>query len=121
MGCEFLPMIKKLADFKFDGNKSYVDGPHAITDIRNGITHPKKAKRDRLEGMSQQLRYEASELGLFYLECSMLGLCGYFGPFRADPVCGALYKRQPIQEPVYQKADFSKLLPDDNQDASDGT
>ena len=107
---EFPPLVAALRDFKFDGNSPYTDGPHAITEIRNGITHPKKKKRERFEAMGPMLRHQASELGLFYLECSLLGLCGYFGPFRADPVCGALYTREPASEPLYPSADFGELL-----------
>jgi len=111
VGYEIPPMLDQLKKFKIDGSNPYSDGPHAITDIRNGITHPKKKKRERLGKLGPRLTYEASELGLFYLECSLLGLCGYFGSFRADRSCGALFSRDPNEEPVYKTADFSKLLP----------
>ncbi|WP_077027447.1 hypothetical protein [Fuerstiella marisgermanici] len=106
---EFPPKVTDLAEFKFDGNQTYADGPHAITEIRNGITHPKKKKRERLGQMGPVLRHQACELGLFYLECCLLGLSGYFGPFRADTTCGALYSRAAVSEPVYETADFSQL------------
>ena len=105
------PLLQQLKEFKFDGSNSYSDGPHAITDIRNGITHPKKKKRERLGMLGPRLRYETSELGLFYLECSLLGLCGYFGSFRADTVYGAMYSRDPHEGAVYETADFSEFLP----------
>lgn len=107
---EFPPGVKELGEFEFDGKKTYADGPHAITEIRNGITHPKTAKRERFGSMGPLLRYQASELGLFYLECCLLGLCGYFGPFRADPVCRALCTRMPTTEPLYPTADFNQLF-----------
>lgn len=113
------PMLQQLKNFKFDGANQFSDGPHAITDIRNGITHPKKKKRDRLGAFGPQLRYDTSELGLFYLECSLLGLCGYFGSFRADTVYGSLYCRDPNERAVYKTADFSKLFPFAKKASSD--
>lgn len=111
VAANFPPMVTQLGEFKFDGHNTYADGPHAITEIRNGITHPKKKKRERFGPLGPGLRGQASELGLFYLEACLLGLCGYFGPFRADSVCGALYSRDPNSEPVYQSADFNEFLP----------
>ncbi len=104
----FPPRVAELGKFRFEGNQTYADGPHAITEVRNGITHPKKKKRERLGEMGP-LRHQAAELSLFYLECCLLGLSNYFGPFRADTVCGALYTREEITEPVYPTADFSQL------------
>lgn len=109
VSCEFPPEVAALGSFQFDGNNTYSDGPHAITEVRNGITHPKKKKRERLAEMGP-LRHQACELGLFYLECCLLGLAGYFGPFRADMVYGGLYTREPLSEPVYRTADFNQLF-----------
>jgi hypothetical protein len=91
MGFAIPPLLHDLRVHEYDGKNKYSDGPHAFTDIRNGITHPKKIKRDRLQQRGPHLRWEASLLGAFYLECSILGLCGYFGPIAADMVCGGMY------------------------------
>lgn len=57
--------------------RSWVDGPHAITAIRNSIVHPENQDR-----MQYTCAYrEAWTLGLWYLELAILRLCGYTGTY----------------------------------------
>jgi hypothetical protein len=57
-----------------NGNK-WVDGPHAFTEFRNGIVHPKKLKR--VLNADAGATFEACSLGRWYLELVLLALCGY--------------------------------------------
>ena len=53
------------------------DAPHALTEIRNSLIHPDHKKRKELtEGY-----FEAWNLGLWYLEMSILALFGYSGTY----------------------------------------
>jgi hypothetical protein len=57
------------------------DGPDAIVTLRNGIVHPKKARRDVIQQTPALARVEAWELGLWYLEMALLRLVGYGGKY----------------------------------------
>lgn len=60
------PDIQKVASsFK------WVDAPHAMTDIRNELVHPVSKKQ------VADCFFDAWKLSLWYLELSMLALCGY--------------------------------------------
>lgn len=60
------PEIQKAAStFK------WVDAPHAMTDIRNELVHPVSKKQ------VADCFFDAWRLSLWYLELSMLALCGY--------------------------------------------
>lgn len=53
----------------------YSDAPHALTDIRNSLVHPKKNRDKELK----DVYYEAWALGLWYLELAILSICNYHG------------------------------------------
>ncbi|QOJ31138.1 MAG: hypothetical protein HRU81_02890 [Gammaproteobacteria bacterium] len=59
------------ANGSFKKESKWMDAPHAITDIRNSLVHPvsKKEMHDCYE--------DAWKLSLWYLELSVLALCGY--------------------------------------------
>lgn len=60
------PEIQKVASsFK------WVDAPHAMTDIRNELVHPVSKKQ------VADCFFDAWKLSLWYLELSLLALCGY--------------------------------------------
>ena len=68
------PDIRQAND-GFPKNSKWMDAPHAITDIRNSLVHPvsKKDVRD--------CYVDAWKLSLWYLELSVLALCGYDGTY----------------------------------------
>lgn len=72
------PLQKLVAMNKKNGNK-WVDGPHAFTEFRNGIVHPKRLKKilDAESGAT----FEVCSLGRWYLELVLLALCGYQGKY----------------------------------------
>lgn len=52
-------------------NFKWVDAPHAMTDIRNELVHPVSKKQ------VADCFFDAWKLSLWYLELSVLALCGY--------------------------------------------
>ncbi|HRQ34579.1 MAG TPA: hypothetical protein PK361_03065 [Chiayiivirga sp.] len=54
----------------------WVDRPHAITEIRNTLVHPDSKVQ------ASECFFEAWKLSLWYLELSILALCGYQGSYR---------------------------------------
>ena len=56
---------------------NWQDSPHALTEIRNSIVHPERKNREQLA----DVLYEAWNLGLWYLEMSILAICGYNGHY----------------------------------------
>jgi hypothetical protein len=69
---ESLTGIKQAA-----GDYKYVDGPHAITEIRNSLVHPDHKREKELS----PLYFETWKLGLWYLELAILRLCDYNGTY----------------------------------------
>lgn len=69
-----VPDISKKND-TFKKDRRWLDGPHAITDIRNSLLHP-VSKKD-VSGC----HFDAWKLSLWYLELSVLALCGYNGTY----------------------------------------
>ena len=51
----------------------WLDAPHALTEIRNSLVHPEHKHRGRYD----TAYYEAWNLGLWYLEMSILAICNY--------------------------------------------
>lgn len=60
------PEIQKVAS-----SLKWVDAPHAMTDIRNELVHPVSKKQ------VADCFFDAWKLSLWYLELSVLALCGY--------------------------------------------
>ncbi len=59
---------------KIEKELNQVDAPYLFTQIRNDIVHSKK----KIENFETYL-YEASDLGLWYLELVLLAIFGYQG------------------------------------------
>jgi hypothetical protein len=57
--------------------QNWVDGPQAITEIRNATVHPNPKNRHKGGGASEKIRTEAWSVGLEYLELALLKLFGY--------------------------------------------
>jgi hypothetical protein len=60
------PEIQKVAS-----RLNWVDAPHALTDIRNELVHPVRKKQ------VGDCIHDAWQLSMWYLELSVLALCGY--------------------------------------------
>lgn len=68
------PELQRLAS---DSQMNWLDAPHALTEIRNSLVHPEHKWRGHLGNAY----YEAWNLGLWYLEMSILAVCGYSGTY----------------------------------------
>lgn len=56
---------------------NWLDAMHALTEIRNSLVHPEHKRH----GQFVRVYYEAWNLGLWYLEMSILAICGYSGTY----------------------------------------
>ncbi len=52
--------------------KEFVDGPDAITQIRNAIVHSQEEKRRKLNSFSNMTKFEAIYLSIWYIEMALL-------------------------------------------------
>ena len=66
-----------LQGFAPSNQMNWIDAPHALTEIRNSLVHPEHKHRGHLESAY----YDAWNLGLWYLEMSILAICGYSGTY----------------------------------------
>jgi len=59
----------------------WMDGPAALTEIRNALVHANPSKRRRILDQSFGIRLDAWQLGQWYLELAILHLCDYRGHY----------------------------------------
>lgn len=62
-------------------SEKWVDGPHAVTDIRNKLVHPKPKNLQRISTLPYDALRDAHNLGLWYLELILLYLFNYKGDY----------------------------------------
>lgn len=65
-------MLKKEAK-----DSNWVDGPEAFVQIRNAIVHSQEEKREKLSKMDELSKYQALQLGVWYIELSLLYILGH--------------------------------------------
>lgn len=70
-----IPNIEDLRKYRI----SHDDGAHLLTDFRNSIVHPKKVNKH--ENMPSLSRYQILQLGIKYLELSILKILNYQGQY----------------------------------------
>lgn len=68
------PELQNLAT---KGEMNWLDAPQALAEIRNSLVHPEHKRR----GQFGKVYYEAWNLTLWYLEMSVLDICGYSGTY----------------------------------------
>ena len=66
---------------KLSKKHNWADGPHAITEMRNSLTHPKPKKRSRVLDAEPIAVFEAWSLSIWYLELVLLWLFEYKGSY----------------------------------------
>jgi hypothetical protein len=94
---------------RIDG-QPFVDGPHAITGIRNGIVHPKKSKRQQVLGPDPSARKQAANLCLHYLECVLLSLFDYKA-FNFIPASTLYFNRRDGRARSWRRAPHRSRVP----------
>lgn len=70
------PSLQPLA-----GKANAGSGPQLLAKMRNAIVHPTPAKRRFLSAVTTDLRFDALQLGLSYLELGILSAIGYSGKY----------------------------------------
>jgi len=58
-----------------------IDGPEAFVSIRNALVHGQAGKRERLMKISLMAKYEALQLGIWYVELTLLFILEYKGKY----------------------------------------
>lgn len=71
------PETPNLQSLASSGQMNWLDAPHALTEIRNSLVHPEHKSR----GQFKTAYHEAWNLGLWYLEMTILAICGYSGTY----------------------------------------
>jgi hypothetical protein len=66
---------------KAAGAHTWVDGPQAITEVRNALVHASPKKRKKVFGGDADARCDAWWLGLWWLELVLLRLFDYQGKY----------------------------------------
>ncbi|WP_276956385.1 hypothetical protein [Allomeiothermus silvanus] len=66
--------LKKAAE-----SKNWADLPHALTELRNSLVHPKK--RERLYQVTPRAVWDVVRVGIQYLELGILRMLGYKGSY----------------------------------------
>lgn len=72
-----------LKDLKlYIGQNNLPDGVEAFVQIRNALVHSREEKRKKLDQISPNVIHQAYQLGLWYLELSILRIIEYRGKYR---------------------------------------
>jgi hypothetical protein len=88
-------VIEKKNSQATQDNQRWEDGPRALTKVRNDIAHARKDLDFLNEVETAEVRWETSELGLWYLDVVLLNLFGYKGNYinrlngNTEPLPGA--------------------------------
>lgn len=61
--------------------KEAIDGPECFVRIRNAIVHASEDKRKTLMEIGPNVRHEALELGLWYVELALMNILGFKGAY----------------------------------------
>jgi hypothetical protein len=67
----------ELQSLTIKSQMNWLDAPQALTEIRNYLVHPERKRRAQFG----RVYYEAWNLSLWYLEMSILAICGYSGTY----------------------------------------
>jgi len=59
-------------------NHNWLDAPHALTEIRNSLVHPEHKKHGQFKF---DIFHESHTLSLWYLEVTILAICGFNGKY----------------------------------------
>jgi len=68
-----LPELEKMAK-----ERKWEDAPHAMSEMRNLLVHPNPKNKGKFKSAYS----DTWKLELWYLELSLLKLCGYSGTYR---------------------------------------
>ncbi|MCC6725194.1 MAG: hypothetical protein IT258_11840 [Saprospiraceae bacterium] len=73
--------LSRLEEYRKNENPPLEDAPESFTQIRNSIVHPQSEKRKKLAKIKDLAKYEALQLGIWYVELSILKILNYNGKY----------------------------------------
>ena len=77
IGYEIPQAFEELNEVLLKRKKETVDAPDLFVQIRNAIIHSQEKKRNMLANLSDYVKYEALQLGLWYIELSILYILNF--------------------------------------------
>ena len=72
-------LLSDLREMASQNDCNWMDAPHAFTEMRNGIVHPKTKKRNKIYHAPGYAKLGTAFLGLWYLELVLLAMFKYQG------------------------------------------
>ena len=75
------PSLKELNKYVNEAGDEVQDAPDAFVQIRNALVHSQATKRKKVAEMDDMLKYEALQLGLWFIELSLLYILNYKGKY----------------------------------------
>jgi hypothetical protein len=100
------PALKALASAAKEFN--WVDGPKALTEVRNALVHSDPDKRKKISKLATEVRVDAWSLVLWYLELTMLFIIGYKGQY-INRISGYTFKGDGIESVPWVACDLPAL------------
>jgi len=79
--CSVPLKMTSLNSYVNNNKNTIVDAPDAFIQIRNAIVHSQEGKRKKLKQIESEVKYEALELGIWYIEMGLLYILGYNGKY----------------------------------------
>jgi hypothetical protein len=67
--------------------RSCVDGPQAITEMRNWLVHPRRSNRASLATLPGDCLWQAYQLAMYYFDLALLHWFGYGGKMSSRAMC----------------------------------
>ncbi|MVM34221.1 hypothetical protein GO755_29590 [Spirosoma sp. HMF4905] len=75
------PSFRELNKYIDCAAEEVQDAPDAFVQIRNALVHSQATKRRKVAEMNDMLKYESLQLGLWYVELSLLYILNYKGKY----------------------------------------
>lgn len=82
-----------------------IDGPEAFVKIRNALVHGQETKRAELKKITLKAKYQALQLGIWYVELALLYILGYKGKYK-NRTDGNLWKNTGVLVPWVNDQSF---------------
>lgn len=91
------------------------DGPEAFVKIRNALVHGQENKRAELRNITLKAKYQALQLGIWYVELALLYIMGYKGKYK-NRTDGNTWRDTGVLVPWVQDQSFKVGKPADFTD-----
>ncbi len=89
-----------------------IDGPEVFVKIRNALVHGQESKRIELLKISSKAKFEAQQLGIWYVELALLHIMGYNGKYK-NRTSGKIWRDTGVPVPWTDDQTFKVGKPSD--------